>query len=127
MFWSNFLRLCNERKKSPTSVITELKISRGSVTNWKNGKTPHATTIQKIADYFDVPVDRLLGKENAVSENKNSADYMVFLAYQNADDSTRKAIRKLLDLEEPANQEKVLDLKSELQIDVSKAFTKTTT
>lgn len=127
MFWSNFLRLCSERKKSPTSVITELEISRGSVTNWKNGKTPHAATIQKIADYFGVPVDQLLGKENAVSENKNTIDHLVFLAYQKADDSTKKAIRKLLDIEEPANRAVDSDPTTELGTEIKSAFTKTTT
>ena len=62
MFWNNFVLLCNSKNKTPTSVISELNISRGSVTHWKSGKVPHHNTLIKIADYFNVPVDYLLRK-----------------------------------------------------------------
>ena len=57
MFWKNFINLCNENQKKPTQVVCELKISRGNVTHWKNGVTPGATTLKKIADYFNVTPD----------------------------------------------------------------------
>lgn len=60
MFWNNFVKLCNKIGKSPTAVISELNISRGSVTHWKAGKVPHHSTLLKIADYFGVSVDYLL-------------------------------------------------------------------
>ena len=62
MFWDNFIKLCNQINKSPTSVISDLGISRGSVTHWKSGKVPHHDTLLKIANHFDVTVDYLLGK-----------------------------------------------------------------
>ena len=61
MFWDNFIKLCEQINKSPTAVISELGISRGSVTHWKAGKVPHHATLLKIADYFNVTVDYLLG------------------------------------------------------------------
>lgn len=60
MFWEILSKLCAENNTSPTSVITELQLSRGSVTSWKNGKVPHHSTLIKIADYFGVTVDYLL-------------------------------------------------------------------
>ena len=60
MFWENFVRLCSERDTKPNPVAKELGFSSGSVTDWKNGKTPRPTTIQKIADYFGVTVEDLL-------------------------------------------------------------------
>ena len=60
MFWKTLSELCAKNNTSPTSVITELKLSRGSVTSWKNGKVPHHSTLIKIADYFNVSVDYLL-------------------------------------------------------------------
>lgn len=69
MFWKIFLQLCSEKGASPTSVITELKISRGSVTGWKNGRIPSEINLQKIADYFGVSVDYLLGKSERASSN----------------------------------------------------------
>ena len=63
MFWKIFLELCNQKGISPTAVVVELGLSRGSVTSWKDGKIPYQRTLAKIADYFGVSVDYLLGKE----------------------------------------------------------------
>lgn len=40
----------------------ELGIARGSVTSWKKGTVPNNTTLLKIANYFGVSTDFLLGK-----------------------------------------------------------------
>lgn len=64
MFWENFIRLCNERNTKPNNVAKALGIPSGSVTDWKNGRTPRSTTAQKLADYFGVSVDYLLGETN---------------------------------------------------------------
>lgn len=64
MFWEIFLKLCSDTQKKPTGVVLELGISRGSVTHWKAGKVPQHSTLLKIAEYFGVSVDYLLGKED---------------------------------------------------------------
>lgn len=66
MFWEIFSRLCSQRGKSPNAVAKELKISSGSVTNWKNGTIPNNSALLKLANYFNVTVDYLLGKEDAI-------------------------------------------------------------
>lgn len=63
MFWENFYKLCKEAKKSPNSVAKEIDVSSGAITSWKNGKVPHHSTLLKIATYFNVSVDYLLGNE----------------------------------------------------------------
>lgn len=63
MFWEIYSNLCASRKSSPNRVAKELSISSGAVTEWKKGRTPQSSTLQKIADYFGVTVDYLLGKE----------------------------------------------------------------
>ena len=63
MFWDNFKKLCQERGTTPTAVVCELKLSKSSVTYWKQGKMPHSATLSKIADYFKVPVSHLLDQE----------------------------------------------------------------
>lgn len=73
MFWENFLFLCSDKDKKPTTVITELNISRGSVTNWKKGATPQDSTLLKIADYFGVTVDALLS-DSAEPKLNNELD-----------------------------------------------------
>jgi transcriptional regulator with XRE-family HTH domain len=62
MFWERLVQLCNERNTKPNPVAASLKISSGAVTKWKNGTVPNGSTLQLLADYFDVPVDYLLGK-----------------------------------------------------------------
>ena len=61
-FWENFVRLCNEHDTKPNPVAKELGISSGTVTGWKKGSAPRDTAIRKIADYFNVPPEYLLGK-----------------------------------------------------------------
>ncbi len=62
MFWNNFVKLCTQKNTTPTSVVHILGIAGGSVTKWKNGAVPRDVTLQRIADYFNVTVDYLLGK-----------------------------------------------------------------
>ncbi len=63
MFWERFYSLCLEKGTKPLPVVKELSIATGSITKWKNGTIPNGTTLQKIADYFGVTVDYLLGNE----------------------------------------------------------------
>ena len=63
MFWETFFALCKEKKTTPTAVCVELGLSNATATQWKKGKVPHHTTLMRIADYFGVTVDYLLGKK----------------------------------------------------------------
>ena len=63
MFYDNFVRLCNSVNKAPSAVAMEIGLSRASVNGWKKGKKPTDATIIKIADYFSVSCDELLGNE----------------------------------------------------------------
>lgn len=65
MFWERFYNLCLQKNTKPNPVAKEIGISSGIVTKWKNEDTlPNGETLLKIADYFDVSVDYLLGREN---------------------------------------------------------------
>jgi repressor LexA len=63
MFWEIFYNLCKKSGTSPNAVAKELEFSSGSVTFWKKGKTPQYNSLKKIADYFGVSVEYLLGNE----------------------------------------------------------------
>lgn len=63
MFYDTFLSLCSEKGMKPGRVADEIGINRATVTSWKKrGYTPRAEVLHKIADYFGVTVDYLLGK-----------------------------------------------------------------
>lgn len=64
MFFDVYKDLCKQRNISPSAAAIEMGINKGTVSVWKNkGITPQTQQLQKIADYFGVSVDYLLGKE----------------------------------------------------------------
>ena len=63
MFKKIFIDLCNERKESPTAVCKALGLSAATFSCWTDESIPRRATLQRMADYFDVTVDYLLGKE----------------------------------------------------------------
>lgn len=62
MFYDIYADLCKQVGKSPSAVAQELGINKSNVTNWKNnGYTPRGNVLNRIAEYFNVPTDYLLG------------------------------------------------------------------
>ena len=70
-FWNQFYQLCRNIDLRPTALGSKLNISSGTINNWKNGTIPNGETLMKLADFFDVSVDYLLGRESTQS-NSNS-------------------------------------------------------
>ena len=64
MFWERLVCICNQKETTPSAVVQALGIAIGSITKWKNGVIPRSTTLQKLADYFGVTPDYLLGKQD---------------------------------------------------------------
>ncbi len=62
MFYDKYRQLCGAVGKSPSAAAVEMGISKGTVSTWKNlGRTPQTAQLKKIADYFGVSIDYLLG------------------------------------------------------------------
>lgn len=69
MFFDIFTDLCKEKGVSRTKAAEEIGLSNSITTKWKKtGATPGGDTLEKVAAYFGVTIDRLLGKE----EKENS-------------------------------------------------------
>ena len=68
MFFDVFKKLCMEKGVSPTKASEEIGFSKGSVSYWRKkynegvDAKPDSYTAAKIADYFGVSVDYLLGR-----------------------------------------------------------------
>ena len=60
-FFDRYAALCNEKGKSVNGIAKEIGLPSSNITNWKNGKSPRAGSLKKIADYFGVTVDYLQG------------------------------------------------------------------
>lgn len=115
MFWENFSNLCNENKISPNGLAKQLSISSGAITSWKNGRVPHHSTLLKIANYFNVSVDYLLGKTKHTSENSPSDDLNEYLELLR----NRDEMKMLFNLTKDATKEEV-----EKAVDIITAFLK---
>lgn len=63
MFYDNFVALCASVNKTPAYVGRELEIDKSTISCWKARKTkPSDVNAQKIADYFGVTVEELMGE-----------------------------------------------------------------
>ena len=66
MFFDIFYELCRKKGVSCKKAAEEIGLSNSITTKWKKtGATPSGETLDKVAAYFDVSTDFLLGKSNA--------------------------------------------------------------
>ena len=66
-----FEQLCREKKDNPTSIGAQLGFSKATVSKWRNSKSlPNNKSLQRLALFFDVSTDYLLGKTKIRNSNK---------------------------------------------------------
>ena len=96
MFYDVFKRLCDEKGVSCNRAATEMGLSNATATKWKKtGATPSGDTLSKIAVYFDVSIDDLLGnEEKPAPESRNG------LSIKEQKDIARKLEKMMDELEE---------------------------
>ena len=104
MFYDVFKKLCDERGVSPTRASAEIGFSRGSVSYWKKrynegfDAKPDSYTAEKIADYFSVSVDYLLGRTDDPIDYDKNGDALaeIPLAYVEAAGGDMKKARQIM-------------------------------
>ena len=70
MFYDRFKQLCEAKGISCNKAALEIGLSNATPTKWKKtGATPVGETLDRIAAYFGVTTDFLLGKEKAPADN----------------------------------------------------------
>ncbi|QEY33712.1 helix-turn-helix transcriptional regulator [Caproiciproducens galactitolivorans] len=105
MFYDVFAKLCEERGIKPSKAAEECGINKSNVSNWKNnGYVPRSDALNKIADYFGVSVDYLLGNEqkekSLVNNDEELTAYLEEL-------KTRPEMKMLFNLAKGATKEDV--------------------
>lgn len=61
MFYERVTTLCKLKGMTISHLVTkELCMGISNVTKWKNGSVPKASTVKKIADYFNISTAYLL-------------------------------------------------------------------
>ena len=71
MFWDTFYDLCKKNNTTPNAVCASVGLSTATSTHWKNGVIPNLKTVSMLAEYFDVSIDYLLGKEEMTVQCRN--------------------------------------------------------
>lgn len=101
MFYDIFLDLCKRKGVSCHKAALEIGLSNATPTTWKKrGLTPKGETLAKIADYFDVSVEYLLGtgpEHRPASSNDilDDIDVAFYGDYQQLDESDKETLRAM--------------------------------
>jgi len=60
-FYEVYRQLCKRAGKSDNAVAAEIGLSNSTVTTWRQGALPRRPTLKKVADYFGVTDEYLMG------------------------------------------------------------------
>jgi len=78
----NFIKrleqLMYDEKISEYKLTQELNLSKSAIWNWKQGSYPTADKLVKLADYFEVSVDYLLGRSDDIGIIETNANLTPF-------------------------------------------------
>lgn len=84
MFYTKFVKLCNERNISPSAAAEEIGLSRAATSKWAIGQTPRKATLLKITEYFGVPEEYFSEEaqetEKSPAPNKETEDFAKYFA-----------------------------------------------
>ena len=61
MFKQRFIRLCNDKKVSPSAACAAIGLSNATFSCWTDESVPRRATLQRIAEYFGTTVAYLTG------------------------------------------------------------------
>ncbi len=98
MFKLRLKDLREEKGVSQQQLANALNISQGSVGNWESGiREPNFETVKKIADYFGVSTDYLLGREdNPTQSTDQQLEGIDFALYGEIKDLTEEEKQDIL-------------------------------
>lgn len=74
MFFKRFQELCREKGVTKYKVSTDLNIGNSTIYGWEKGQQPTADKLIKLADYFEVSTDYLLGRANDIGIIQTNAN-----------------------------------------------------
>lgn len=98
MFLEILNNLILERGITKNKLLTDLGLARGSFINWEQrNNLPNGETLLKIADYFGVSVDYLLGKESSNTDLPKQ-DKKVLDMLHNLDKTGKEKAEQYLEL-----------------------------
>lgn len=63
-FYKHFRMLLEEKGISRNKINQETRIKSSHFVDWKNGADPHIFSLIELADYLDITLDVLVGRDN---------------------------------------------------------------
>lgn len=78
MFLKRLEELLAEQGITKYKLSRDLDLSNSTIWNWQNGCQPTADKLIKLADYFEVSTDYLLGRSNDVGIIETNANLTPF-------------------------------------------------
>ena len=98
MFYDVYKTLCEQRGVSLSRAAAEIGLSNATVTKWKKtGAAPGGDTLTKVAAYFGVSVDRLLGVATPASQELGMDDF-TYALYNETQALTEENKQKVLEM-----------------------------
>ena len=98
IFLKNFEALCEEHGESCRAVLIKLGIAKSAIAAWRKGSLPNMTTLNKIANYFTISINTLMGLDdgeyNSVPLSEDT-EHLVRL-FNRACEADRKAVELIL-------------------------------
>lgn len=100
-FSSRFKQLCKERNITQKKALEDMGFHRNAAQRWAEG-SPSTDALLKIAEYFGITTDEVLGKETkkapTLTGERDYTDLELIEAVMRANDQQKEAIRLFLKL-----------------------------
>lgn len=96
-------KLCKDNGTNITQMCKEAGVQRSALSDYKSGKnkTISFSNLQKIADYFNMTVDKLVNGETAEQKKDEiTFDDFTYAMYDHAKDLTEDEKKMLLEMAE---------------------------
>lgn len=99
MFFDVFQSLCKKKGVSCKRAAEDIGLSNSITTKWKKtGATPSGDTLNRIAAYFNVTIDYLLGNEavDQATDVLNDVDLAFYGDYRELDEDDKETVRDMV-------------------------------
>ncbi|MHB1152844.1 MAG: helix-turn-helix domain-containing protein [Eubacteriales bacterium] len=97
MFYDIIKTLCKDKSVKLTPLLKELGLSESGISRWRGGAMPNGKTLTKLAGYFGVTTDFLLGSEALSASDVIKLDELQFALYKETQDLTENDKRDVLE------------------------------
>ena len=116
MFYERLVTLCAAKGTNPTALCDALGLAQSAATRWKQGSIPRDTTLNKIAKYFGVTPEYLLGIKS-IDLQHFAEPTSVDVAMEKFAASIQDAVRAAEEKKPPSMLERLGDVVKQLSKD----------